>query len=184
LCPAIVFTFLKAQRQEVGKSLVDNTLFERCKEILHKAQQNNVPVFFPIDYLIAMNSFTGPLSYVPANEIPSHGVGINIGPQTIDLFAQELKKAKTILYNGLMGDLDYPKTVQGTCNLFEKIAQTDAHTIIAGGDSVAAAQFCNVIDEIEWCSTGGGATIAYLSGQPLPGLVALEKKDFNKLDKN
>jgi len=174
LCPAIVFTFLKAQGKSVGKSLVNNKAIDVCKEILKKAQKNNVSVYFPIDYQIAMNSFDGPLSYVPGNEIPDNGVGINIGPQTIDLFENELKKAKTILYNGLMGDLKRKDTIENSCNLFNVIAQTEAQTIIAGGDSVAAAHICNVNNIIDWCSSGGGATIAYLRNKTLPGLQAFE----------
>lgn len=173
LCPAIVFSFLKAQGESVGKSLVDDASLDHCKEILNTAQATNVKVFFPIDYQVAMNSFEGPLSYVPANEIPDNAVGMSIGPQTVDLFASEFNNAKTILYNGLMGDVGRPETIDGACKLFHAMAQTKAHTIIAGGDSVAAAHLCKVID-IEWCSSGGGATIAYLSGHPLPGLVALE----------
>jgi phosphoglycerate kinase len=175
LCPAIVFSFLKAQGEAVGKSLVDDSLLDQCKKIMAIALENNVKLFFPIDFQIAMNSFDGPLSYVPSNEIPDNGVGISIGPQTVDFFANEFKKAKTILYNGLMGDVGRKQTLEGACGVFRAMAMTNSHTIIAGGDSVAAAKVCNAIDDITWCSTGGGATITYLSGKPLPGLIALEK---------
>jgi len=175
LCPAIVFSFLKAQGEPVGKSLINPAALDQCKDMLKAAQERNVSVFFPIDYQIAMNTFEGPLSQVPANEIPENGVGISIGSQTVDLFAQEFNKAKTIVYNGLMGDINRPETIETACALFKAMAHTKAHTIIAGGDSVAAAQECDVLDTIEWCSTGGGATIAYLSGERLPGLTALEQ---------
>jgi len=175
LCPAIVFSFLKAQGEPVGKSLINPAALDQCKDMLKAAQERNVSVFFPIDYQIAMNTFEGPLSQVPANEIPENGVGISIGSQTVDLFAQEFNKAKTIVYNGLMGDIGRPETIETACALFKAMAHTKAHTIIAGGDSVAAAQECDVLDTIEWCSTGGGATIAYLSGERLPGLTALEQ---------
>jgi phosphoglycerate kinase len=174
LCPAIVFTFLKASGQEVGKSLVNNAALNNCAEIINAAKTNNVKIFFPIDFQIALDSFDGPLSYVPANEIPDNGVGISIGPQTTDFFASEFKKAKTILYNGLMGDIGREQTLTGACSIFNAMATTKAHTIIAGGDSVAAAYICSVTDKIEWCSTGGGATIDYLTGKTLPGLAALE----------
>lgn len=175
LCPAIVFTFLKAMGETVGKSLVNNAALDRCKEIMNAAKTNNVKLFFPIDFQIALDSFDGPFSYVPANEIPDNGVGISIGAQTVALFANEFKEAKTILYNGLMGDIGREQTLTGACSIFHAMTTTKAHTIIAGGDSVAAAHFCSVIDKIEWCSTGGGATIDYLTGQSLPGLVALEE---------
>jgi len=174
LCPAIVFSFSKAQGEPVGKSLIDDTALDLCREIMNTAKVNNIKLFFPIDYQIAMNGFDGPLSYVPANEIPDNGVGISIGPQTVDFWTKELSKPKTILYNGLMGNVERKETLEGACGLFRAMAQTKAHTIIAGGDSVAAANFCNVMGDIEWCSTGGGATIAYLSGEVLPGLIALE----------
>ncbi len=174
LCPAIVFSFLKAQGESVGKSLINPTALDQCKDMLKAAQERNIPVFFPIDYLVAMNTFDGPLSQVPANEFPENGVGVSIGSQTVDLFAQNFNKAKTILYNGLMGDIGRPETIESACALFKAMTHTKAHTIIAGGDSVAAAQECSVLDTIEWCSTGGGATIAYLSGERLSGLTALE----------
>jgi len=158
----------------IGRSLVDDTTLDHCKEIINTAAITKTKLFFPIDYQIALNSFDGPLSFVPANEIPDNGVGISIGPQTVDFFASEFQHAKTILYNGLMGDIGRIQTLEGACGIFRAMASTKTHTIIAGGDSVAAASFCNVMDDIEWCSTGGGATIMYLSGQQLPGLAALE----------
>ncbi len=175
LCPAIVFTFLKALKEPFGKSLTNDKYLDQCNSILDLAQSNNIKIHFPIDYQIAMNNFQGPLSYVPANELPDNAVGINIGPQTVELFAREFKNAKTILYNGLMGDIARPETVDSTCALYNEISQTKANTIIAGGDSVAAAELCNVIDKIDWCSTGGGSVIEYLSGKPLPGIKSLQE---------
>ncbi|HZW61055.1 MAG TPA: phosphoglycerate kinase, partial [Candidatus Babeliales bacterium] len=100
LCPAIVFTFLKAQGKQTGKSLVDDAAVEECKKILEKADQKKVSMIFPQDYQIARNSFYGPLSLTDAQQFPADGVGISIGPKTIELFAQKIEQAQTIFYNG------------------------------------------------------------------------------------
>lgn len=168
--PAITGTFLKAMGRPVGKSLVDETSVQRCKDILDKAHANNVAVLMPLDYQIAHGSFTGPLSMIPDTNIPPDGVPISIGPKTVAAWAHYLQKAQTIFYNGLCGTVTRPETLDGFKKLLDQITTSKAYTIIGGGDSVAATQLLGYADRISYLSTGGGATLAYLAHQTLPGL--------------
>lgn len=170
LCPAIVFTFLKALGKDVGLSLVDNDALEDSKKILSEAQQRNVRVLFPIDYRIALNTFAGELVYVDAENFPHNGIGISTGPKTRALWTQEIMAAKTLFLNSAMGLTDRPETWHDLYELLKIVAQSSAFTVIGGGDSVAAAQQCGIDTSIDFLSTGGGATLAYLSGEQLPGL--------------
>ncbi len=171
LCPAIVFTFLRALGKSVGKSLVDKSALELCQHLLHKAQKNNVNIMFPIDYQIAHDTFDGPLSIVEADTIPDNGIGISIGPKTATFFAHEIRSAKTIFFNGLMGTSQRKETLEGVNAIFKAMGQSPGLSIIGGGDSVAAAQLLGVEDKISYLSTGGGATLTHLSEQELPGLT-------------
>jgi phosphoglycerate kinase len=173
LCPAIVFTFLKAKNQPIGKSLVDLQGVELCTEIMHQATRQGVKIITPIDYQIAYETFDGPLSYADANQLPDNAVGISIGPKTAALFTKYISKARTVFYNGTMGTLNRPDTLQGMHALLQAMAaNTHALSVVAGGDSVAVAYKYNLNRAISLLSTGGGSTLAYLSGAPLPGLQA------------
>ncbi len=173
LCPAIVFTFMRAQGQNVGKSLIDISAIEAVKKMIERAEKQGVRLIFPVDYLVALNTFDGELIVVDANKIPENGVGITIGPKTEQLFAEEIKKAGTVFFNGLPGLWDRPSTMNGARALLSAMAESNALTVIGGGDSVAAAEKYGFADRISYCSTGGGATLAYLAGEKLPGLEAM-----------
>lgn len=162
LCPALVFNFLKAQGKSVGKSLVENAVLDTCKTIL---QNNNLT--FPLDYLVAEGDENGSLSFV--DTLKANDFGISIGPKTIRFFSEIIKEAKTVFFNGAIGFPKRPETLQGMNELFRAMAKSKGKSIIAGGDSSAALEELD-IKGITYVSTGGGAALAYLSGQPLPGL--------------
>lgn len=170
VCPAIVFTFLKAQGTEIGKSLVDDTLCEASKQIIEAARTQHVRVLFPVDYQIAQGTFDGEASFIDSTTIPHNCVGVSIGPKTEKLFAHEIKQASTVFMNGVFGNERNQKTLHGMKAVLKAMAQSQGLTVLGGGDSVAVAQELGFADQIDYCSTGGGATLTYLSGQPLPGL--------------
>jgi len=174
LGPGLCFTFLKAAGTSIGRSLLDSTRIDLCKEIILKAEQLRIPILYPVDYIVAQNSYDGPLDLVDTKQIPAHDVGVSIGPKTAQQWAQHITQAKTILVNGLMGSLQRPETLTYVQDLYKIIALSDATSVIAGGDSVAAAYAFNAARNISYLSTGGGATLHYIAGQPLPGLEALK----------
>jgi phosphoglycerate kinase len=176
LCPAIVFTFLKAQHKPVGKSLVDLPGLELCADIMQQATRQGVKIITPIDYQIAYETFNGPLSYADADQFPDNAVGVSIGPKTAALFTQYIRNSQTIFYNGAMGNLTRPDTLQAMHALLQAMANTKALSVVAGGDSVAVAYAYKLNTSISLLSTGGGSTLAYLSGTPLPGLQAFIQK--------
>lgn len=173
LCPAIVFTFEKARGMRVGKSIVDEESINVCREIMALCEKQKVNLLFPVDYQIALDTVSGPLSYVDADKIPANAIGTSIGPKTLKLFSEALLNANTIFFNGVFGFLERKDTLEGARKLIELIAQSPATSIVAGGDTVAVAQAFGLLDSIDYVSTGGGATLAYIAGQDLPGLVAL-----------
>lgn len=170
LGPAAVFSFLKVMGKPVGKSLIDLNALEICKQLLEKAQKLNKQIIVPLDYVVAHKTFSGPLSLCSADTFAPDGVGITIGPKTAQQWSSAIKNAKTIFYVGLMGDVRRKETLSGVQTLFIAMTQSSAFTVISGGDSVAAAEILNLADAISFCSTGGGATIAYLAHKKLPGL--------------
>jgi phosphoglycerate kinase len=178
VCPALSFTFMQAEGISVGKSLVDISALDTCKKILNQAKKQNVEILLPLDYQIAQDTLMGALSYVDAKNIPSYGIGISIGPKTIAAYTNLLKKAHTIFFNAAMGFTQRPETRHSTYALIQALAQSSGYAVIGGGDSVAAAE--KMIkekkiekDKIGYLSTGGGATLAYISGQTLPGIAAI-----------
>jgi len=172
LCPAIVFTFLKAQNKPVGKSLVDERHLSTSKKILKKAVTQGCTIIFPLDYQVALEQFDGPLSYTDSAAIAHNAVGISIGPKTESIFAREIAQAKTIFFNGAIGDTGRKETLVGMKNILAAMAASKAFTVIGGGDSIAVARQFDLAQHMSYCSTGGGATLAYLSGRELPGLAA------------
>lgn len=173
LCPAIAFSFMKAVGLSVGRSLVDPESISLCRAILGQAQQHNCQVIMPIDLQVADQSIDGALSIVDVQAVPNTSVGISIGPKTIELYRQKITQAKTIFYNGLMGFQERPETLQGMHSLLQAMTNSHAFTSVGGGDTVGAAESLGFADSLSFCSTGGGATLSYLSGQPLPGIEAL-----------
>ncbi len=170
LGPAIATTFLYAQGKPVGKSLIDTSLTDVCLKLLDKAQKKGVTVLLPEDFLIALNSLEGTLKTVSANDIPLNGIAISIGARTITTWSKLLHSAGTVFQNGLMGFAQRPETTQGMVTLLQAMAHSKAYSLVGGGDSVAVAIEHNLEHRLSALSTGGGATLAYLAGQELPGL--------------
>ncbi len=172
LCPAMVFTFLQALDKPVGRSLVAHKLIDLARKILIQAQEQNKDMLFPEDYLVAEKTFDGTLSTVSAEKFPADAVGIAIGPLTVERYKKEIAQAKTIFFNAAMVNMHkFNETSSALKSLLVAIAESNAYSVIGGGESVAAAKIFKVTDQISYCSTGGGATLALLSGQELPGLV-------------
>jgi phosphoglycerate kinase len=172
LCPAICFSFLKALGKPVDQSLVDDTMLDTCKKIMLDAERSDVSLIFPVDYQTSINN---QLSIISANNFPDNATGISVGPKTVELITQEINHAKTIFLNCAMGFADKPATQQSTRDIITAMAQSSAKTIIAGGDSVDIALHTEHYQNISHLSTGGGAALAYLSDELLPGLIPFEE---------
>ena len=169
LCPAIVFTFLKALGKPVGKSVVDQEVIDVARTILHRAPQENCDVHFPVDYQVAQSTISGPLSIALADQFPSEGMGISIGPETEKLFAEIISSSKTTFFNGAIGFIDRTETLQGMGAVLTAMANGPGTSLVTGGDSLAALDQLG-ISGITHTITGGGSALAYLSGKMLPGL--------------
>ncbi len=174
LGPGLVFTFLKAEGKKIGRSLLNEQMIDLCKEIITQAEQLNIPIYYPHDYIVSEGSYDGPLQLIETDQIPEYDVGISIGPKTVQAWTKELLTAKTILVNGLMGTVKRAESLVYLQELYRTIAHAHATTIIAGGDSAAAAYSFGMARNMSYISTGGGATLHYLSGDKLPGLAALK----------
>jgi len=175
ICPAIVFTVLKAQHVPVGKSLVNDDLIDSCHDLMKKAQEKKVDIILPADFVISCNGFEPPYEIVNANAIPHDGIGISIGPHTNTSLEQVLGNAHTIIYNGAMGFLEKPDSLNGMHQLLQTIAHSNANTLIAGGDSAASTYYFGMQHSFTHISLGGGATLFYLLHRTLPALQALNK---------
>ena len=177
----MAFTFLKAQGYEIGKSLVDDTKLDYCKEMLAKAEKLGKKLLLPVDTVTA-DAFPDPIDakidvevYDAAN-MPSDKAGFDIGPKTAALYAEAVKTAKTVVWNGPMGIFENPILAKGTIAVAEALAETDATTIIGGGDSAAAVNQLGFGDKMSHISTGGGASLEFLEGKELPGVAAANDK--------
>lgn len=177
----MAYTFLQAQGHEVGTSLVDEEKLEYCKEMLAKAEEKGKKLLLPIDTTIT-DAFPDPIDgpidtqVVPSTAIPSDKMGLDIGPETIKLFANAVKSAKTVVWNGPMGVSENPALAKGTIGVAQALADADATTIIGGGDSAAAVIQLGFADKMSHISTGGGASLEYLEGKILPGIAAIADK--------
>ena len=177
----LAYTFLKAQGLEVGKSLVDDEKIDYCKEMMAKAEKLGKNLYLPIDTTVA-DGFPNPIdaeievSVVAANAIPADKEGLDIGPATCEKFAEAVKTAKTVVWNGPMGVFENPILAKGTIAVAQALADTDATTIIGGGDSAAAVNQLGFADKMTHISTGGGASLEFLEGKDLPGVVAANDK--------
>lgn len=178
----MAYTFLKAQGLEVGKSLVDDEKIDYCKEMMAKAEKLGKNLYLPIDTTVA-DGFPNPIdaeievSVVAANAIPADKEGLDIGPATCEKFAEAVKTAKTVVWNGPMGVFENPDFQAGTIGVMDAIVkQPGVKSIIGGGDSAAAAINLGYADKFSWISTGGGASMELLEGKELPGLAALTEK--------
>jgi 3-phosphoglycerate kinase len=168
LCPALVFTFLKSFGKPIGKSLIDQTALTTIPALLAKKNKKTT-IVFPQDYQIAHNDINGPLSYTDINSFPRNGVGISIGPKSIAFITELINTAGTIFYNGMMGFENRKETLEGITAILTAMSDSSATTYVAGGDSIALVDQLK-LKGITHCITGGGATLAYLSNQALPGL--------------
>ena len=178
----MAFTFLKAQGKEIGKSLVDDTKLEYCKEMMEKAEKLGKKLLLPVDSTVADNfpdPIDGPIdvTVVPSDQIPADKEGLDIGTKTAELYAEAVKSAKTVVWNGPMGVFENPTLAKGTIAVAKALAETDAITIIGGGDSAAAVNQLGFADKMSHISTGGGASLEYLEGKELPGVAAADDKE-------
>ena len=177
----MAYTYLKAQGLEVGKSLVDDEKIDYCKEMMAKAEKLGKNLYLPIDTTVA-DGFPNPIdaeievSVVAADAIPADKEGLDIGPATCEKFAEAVKTAKTVVWNGPMGVFENPILAKGTIAVAQALADTDATTIIGGGDSAAAVNQLGFADKMTHISTGGGASLEFLEGKDLPGVVAANDK--------
>lgn len=177
----MAFTFLKAQGKEIGKSLVDDTKLDYCREMVEKAAKLGKKLLLPVDAAVAA-SFPDPIDVpievqnVSVDAIPADTMGLDIGPETAKLYADTVKSAKTVVWNGPMGVFENPTLAQGTIAVAKALADTEATTIIGGGDSAAAVNQLGFGDKMTHISTGGGASLEFLEGKELPGVAAANDK--------
>ncbi len=177
----MAYTFLKAKGYEVGASLVDDEKIDYCKEMMDKAERLGKKLLLPVDTAVA-KAFPDPIdaqidiSVVPAAEIPADMMGLDIGTQTAQMYADAVKSAKTVVWNGPMGVFENPVLAKGTVAVAQALADTDAVTIIGGGDSAAAVNQLGFGAQMTHISTGGGASLEFLEGKELPGVAAADDK--------
>ena len=177
----MAFTFLKAQGYEIGKSLVDDEKLDYCKEMMAKAEKLGKKLLLPVDTTIAAE-FPNPIDaeidvqVVDADKIPADMEGLDIGTKTAALYADAVKSAKTVVWNGPMGVFENPTLAKGTIAVAKALAETEATTIIGGGDSAAAVNQLGFADKMSHISTGGGASLEFLEGKELPGVYAADDK--------
>ena len=177
----MAYTFVKAQGGNVGTSLVDDTKIDYCLEMIEKAKTLGKTLMLPVD-TTCTKDFPDPIdqpvetSIAPTNEIPDDLMGLDIGPKTAEMFAEAVKSAKTVVWNGPMGVSENPSFANGTIAVAKALAETDATTIIGGGDSAAAVINLGFADAMSHISTGGGASLEYLEGKVLPGVAVIADK--------
>ena len=170
----MAFTFLKAEGKEIGSSLVDDTKLDYCREMLAKAEKLGKKILLPVDAAVAA-SFPNPID-AQIEVIPADMMGLDIGTESAKLFADAVKSAKTVVWNGPMGVFENPVLAKGTIEVAKALAETDATTIIGGGDSAAAVNQLGFGDKMTHISTGGGASLEFLEGKELPGVAAANDK--------
>ena len=177
----MAFTFLKAKGYEIGASLVDDEKIEYCKEMMEKAEKLGKKLLLPVDAVCAA-SFPSPIdakidvTVCAADAIPADMMGLDIGPKAAEEYAEAVKSAKTVVWNGPMGVFENPVLAKGTITVAQALAETDATTIIGGGDSAAAVNQLGFGDKMTHISTGGGASLEFLEGKELPGVAAANDK--------
>ena len=177
----MAYTFLAAKGYGVGNSLLDKEKIDYCADMLKKAEEKGVKILLPVDCEI-IKEFPSPIdapietSVVDADKIPDGYEGADIGPKTAELYANEVKSAKTVVWNGPMGIFENPILAAGTIAVAKSLAETDAVTVIGGGDSAAAVNNLGFGDKMTHISTGGGASLEFLEGKELPGIAALNDK--------
>ena len=177
----MAYTFLAAKGYSVGTSLLDETKIDYCKDMLKKAEEKGVKILLPVDVTITKN-FPDPIDaeievqICDADKIPADMMSLDIGPKTAELYADAVKSAKTVVWNGPVGVFENPILAKGTIAVAKSLAETDATTIIGGGDSAAAVNTLGFGDKMSHISTGGGASLEFLEGKALPGIEAVNDK--------
>ena len=177
----MAFTFVKAQGYEIGKSLVDDEKLDYCKEMIAKAEKLGKKLLLPVD-AVCVKEFPNPIDakvdtiVCDIDAIPADTMGCDVGPKSAALFADAVKSAKTVVWNGPMGVFENPTLAEGTLKVAQALADTDATTIIGGGDSAAAVNQMGFGDKMSHISTGGGASLEFLEGKELPGVAAANDK--------
>ena len=165
----MAFTFLKASNKEIGKSLLDETSIDFCKKILEKYKDK---IVLPVDFAVA-TEYTDSEEYKVSEDL-TNMMGLDIGDKSIELFKEELKSAKTVIWNGPLGVYEFDKYRKGTHEILKYLIDNNIKTILGGGDVVAAASSCNLKDKVYHASTGGGSTLEYLEGKTLPGIESIK----------
>ena len=177
----MAYTFLAAQGKSIGTSLFDETKLDYCREMLAKAEKNGVKLLLPVDTVVA-KAFPDPIDApvevktVSSDSIPADMMGLDIGEKTRELFADAVKNARTVVWNGPMGVFENPTLAAGTIAVAKALADSGATTIVGGGDSAAAVEQLGFADKITHISTGGGASLEFLEGKQLPGITCLNDK--------
>ena len=173
----MAYTFLKAQGKEIGKSLLEEDKMDLSLELLERAKDNGVEILLPVDVVIADEIAPGvETQIVDIDSIPADKEALDIGPKTAELFAEKIKAAKTVVWNGPMGVFEIKEFSNGTNEVAKALAEADATTIVGGGDSALAIEMAGLKDKITHVSTGGGASLEFLEGKDLPGISAIEDK--------
>ncbi|WP_142828873.1 phosphoglycerate kinase [Planococcus soli] len=171
------YTFIKAQGFEIGNSLVEDDKLDLAKSFIEKAEQKGVKLYLPVDATVASEfSNDADKKNVNIQEIPSDWEGLDIGPETVKLYAEVIKNSKLIIWNGPMGVFEMPSYENGTKSVAQAMAETSGYTVIGGGDSAAAVEKFHVADKMDHISTGGGASLEFMEGKELPGVSALTDK--------
>ena len=173
----MAFTFLKAKGYEIGESLLDEERVEYASQLMKDAEARGVKLLIPVDTVVA-KEFAADAEHkvVDADKIPSDWQGLDIGPKTRELFAQEIKNAGTVVWNGPMGVFEFEAFAQGTKAIAQALAESKAISIIGGGDSAAAVEQLGFADQMTHISTGGGASLEFLEGLELPGIACIPNK--------
>ena len=173
----MAYTFLKAQGKEIGKSLLEEDKMDLSLELIKKAEANNVELLLPVDVVIADEIKAGAeTETVDIDSIPEDKEALDIGPKTAELFSSKIKEAKTVVWNGPMGVFEIKEFADGTNKVAAALAESDAITIVGGGDSALAIELAGLKDKITHVSTGGGASLEFLEGKTLPGIDCIDEK--------
>ena len=173
----MAYTFLKAQGKEIGKSLLEEDKMDLSLELIKKAEANNVELLLPVDVVIADEIKAGAeTETVDIDSIPEDKDALDIGPKTAELFSSKIKEAKTVVWNGPMGVFEIKEFADGTNKVAAALAESDAITIVGGGDSALAIELAGLKDKITHVSTGGGASLEFLEGKTLPGIDCIDEK--------
>ena len=173
---AMAYTFLRAKGLETGKSLVETDKIDLAKALLAKASQKDVSIELPLDHVVAPNMDSRESHVTPVDRTPADRMGLDIGPETVRRYLEVIRRAKTIVWNGPMGVFENPKFAEGTFAIARAVADSHSFSIVGGGDSAAAVAQAGVESKITHISTGGGASLEFLSGQKLPGVEVLTNK--------